>query len=167
MVWQGLLMRLLIGKPEIMFADLWCLDLDTNEWRDMTPQIAPAEDLAIETTLNVSRFQAAAIGTKIWIHTHRCKDHLLCLDTATLSLSKHPLELRPLQPAKGHPGGRGLHTMNAVGSELYILGGIPQNGQSFGDMWVVDTSKLEDGLTAEVHLSPRALYILLHHRSPF
>ena len=36
---KGLLMRLLIGKPEIMFSDVWCLDLETKAWTEMTSQI--------------------------------------------------------------------------------------------------------------------------------
>jgi hypothetical protein len=50
-----------------------------------------------------------------------------------------------LQCERGHePAGafgcRGLHSVTAVGSELYLFGGAPQRGPMLGDLWRLDTA---------------------------
>lgn len=77
----------------------------------------------------ISRFQAAAIGPLIYIHTHRNLEDILVLDTST-----SPPTLRSA-PVKGPaPPSRGLHSMVAVegGKALLVYGGAPQQGLMVG-----------------------------------
>lgn len=78
---------------------------------------APRHPLQGEQLQPISRFQAAAVGQHIYIHTHRNISNILRLDTA--ALPPH-LELLPVAaPAGGSaepgPSSRGLHSMTAVG----------------------------------------------------
>ena len=38
---------------------------------------------------------------------------------------------------------RGLHSMTAIGSKLWLFGGAPQKGPMMDDLWVLDTQTLE------------------------
>lgn len=82
--------------------------------------------------------QAVAVGSKIYIHTHRTDDHILVLDTSALptSLSKVPVK----GPA---PSSRGLHSVVHVNNALYLFGGAPQNGPMLGDLWKLDLHSLQ------------------------
>lgn len=82
--------------------------------------------------------QAVAVGSKIYIHTHRTDDHILVLDTAAkpASLSKVPVK----GPA---PSSRGLHSMVHVNNALYLFGGAPQNGSMLGDLWKLDLDSMQ------------------------
>jgi hypothetical protein len=75
----------------------------------------------------ISRFQAVAVGDTIYIHTHRCSDHIIALDVST---SPPTLARRPtVADAKaGAPSARGLHSVTRVGDALYLFGGAPQSG---------------------------------------
>lgn len=85
----------------------------------------------------ISRFQAVAVGTHIYIHTHRTEDHILRLDTSS---SPPLLERLPVQgPA---PSSRGLHSMVHVGDHLYVLFGAPQKGPMLDDVWRLDLNSL-------------------------
>lgn len=82
-----------------------------------------------------SRFAAAADGDTVWVHTHRCVDHLLRIDaTAAAPL----LERVPLAPGSAAPPPRGLQAAAVVGRRLFIFGGAPQSGPMLDDMWVLE-----------------------------
>ena len=71
----------------------------------------------------VSRFQAVVVGQDIYIHTHRNSSDIYVLHTAT---SSPVLEKVPV--AGPGPSSRGLHSMVALGTSLYLYGGAPQQG---------------------------------------
>ena len=126
----------LVGKYEVMYGDVWTMNLNTPEprWRNVTQDLGPIE------FPGTSRFQAASIGAKIYIHNHRCAREggiIYCIDTETSKLEK--ISTKGPTP----PGGRGLHSMTAVGQKLYVFGGAPQSGQFFDDFYVLDTEIME------------------------
>ena len=54
-----------------------------------------------------------------------------------LSCSTHPPTHQPTAPAAR----RGLHSLTAVGSRLFLFGGAPQRGAMLDDLWVLDTAQ--------------------------
>ena len=52
----------------------------------------------------ISRFQAATVGTSVWIHNHRSFDDVLVLDVADPEAPK--LALQPVTGAEGTPMSR-------------------------------------------------------------
>ena len=52
----------------------------------------------------ISRFQAATLGTSVWIHNHRSLDDVLVLDVADPEAPK--VALQPVTGAEGTPMSR-------------------------------------------------------------
>jgi len=130
----GTMLSFARGVPkEYMFGDIWRLALSKGCWE----QVQLAEGSA--SLGGVSRFATAAIGSTIWIFTHRCNDgdpHIFALDTNKCLLRK----LTTSGPAP--PGRRGLASLTAVGKTLHLLGGAPKEGQFFDDHFILDTESL-------------------------
>jgi hypothetical protein len=135
--------------PEAFLGDVWTLDLNTWAWEQQQPAGEPLQ--------GISRFQAVADGTRIWIHTHRCDDHILVLHT-----DSSPPKLEKV-PVKGPaPSSRGLHSVVKVGNALYLYGGAPQKGPMLDDLWKLDLGSLQwqqlqpSGQTPHARCSPAA-----------
>lgn len=84
--------------------------------------------------LPTSRSQAVAVGDHIWLHTHRCTGSILRLtpvggdDGSGTSSASLQLQTLPVAADAGSgetPSSRGLHSLTAVGSTLYLFGGGP------------------------------------------
>eukprot|EP00775_Hariotina_reticulata_P010210 gene10210-10371_t len=119
-----------IQGPEAFLGDVWQLDLNSRAWTQVKP--------AGEELQGISRFQAAADGAKIYIHTHRTLDHILVLDTAA-----QPTPTLQKVPVHGNsPSSRGLHSMVKVGRGLYVFGGAPQQGPMLNDLHRLDLDTL-------------------------
>ena len=88
-----------------ILSDVWVLDLVTSKWDQVTvqasfscsddvlphrrPQPVLIRSMPQGATMPaVSRFQAVAVGSRIFIHTHRSTESILVLDTG-----KQPPEL--------------------------------------------------------------------------
>jgi hypothetical protein len=130
------------GDGGEILGDIWRLDLgDASDpssngleharWERIAPAGAPFPP--------ASRHAAAAVGDEVFIHTHRCGNHILVLDAAA-----EPLALRaePVLPdaAAGAPTARGLHSLVALGRTLWLFGGAAQSGAVTGDLWALDTA---------------------------
>lgn len=104
--------------------------------------MAPAQG---ESLQGISRFQAVTLGDKIYIHTHRNLEDIYVLHTNTPtgpppaaaaaadggSSSSSPV-LEKVAVAGPGPSSRGLHSVVACGSSLYLFGGAPQHGPMVG-----------------------------------
>ncbi|KAK9794608.1 hypothetical protein WJX73_007394 [Symbiochloris irregularis] len=114
-----------------ILSDVWTLDLNTYAWTEIK--------LQGESLEAISRFQAVAVGQKIFIHTHRSLQDILILDTATSppTLTKQPVT------GSNTPSSRGLHSLTAIGNKLWLYGGAPKSGSMLGDLWALDLSTLE------------------------
>ncbi|KAF8065913.1 protein phosphatase 2C 68 [Scenedesmus sp. PABB004] len=121
-----------VSGPDAFLSDVWRLDLSTWAWEAVVP--------AGEALAGISRFQAAAVGAKIFIHTHRCDDHVLLLDTA--APGGPALSKAPLAPGSPAPSSRGLHSMVALRDGLYLFGGAPQSGPMLDDCWRLDLGSM-------------------------
>lgn len=84
--------------------------------------------------LPTSRSQAVVVGDHIWLHTHRCTGSILRLtpvggdDGSGASSASLQLQTLPIAADGGSgktPSPRGLHSLTAVGSTLYLFGGGP------------------------------------------
>jgi hypothetical protein len=80
------------------------------------------------------------VGDKIYIHTHRNLEDIYVLHTntssgsaaaANSSNSSSPV-LEKVAVAGPGPSSRGLHSLVACGSSLYLFGGAPQHGPMVG-----------------------------------
>eukprot|EP00879_Flechtneria_rotunda_P009431 GHRR01009873.1.p1 GENE.GHRR01009873.1~~GHRR01009873.1.p1 ORF type:complete len:380 (+),score=81.08 GHRR01009873.1:187-1326(+) len=115
----------LVSGSEAFLSDVWTLDLKLWEWEQVK--------LQGELLQGISRFQAVAVGPKIYVHTHRTDDHILVINTET---SQPELQRVPVKgPA---PSSRGLHSLVQVGQALYLFGGAPQKGPMLNDLWKLD-----------------------------
>ena len=117
------------GMGEIL-GDVWTLDIDNWVWEAVT--------IKGEALPAISRFQMKAIGSKLWIHHHRCSEDILVLETETRTLFKYPV-------TGAVPSSRGLHSMAAVGGSLYVFGcqGKVDGVDVFmNDLAVLDTETL-------------------------
>lgn len=103
--------------------DVWKLDLNTYHWSELT--------LKGEKLMPLSRHQAVAVGSQIFIHTHRNAEDLLVLEGDSVSKMA-------IAGPSGSPALRGLHSMTAVDGNLYIYAGAPKEGGMLGDIWEVD-----------------------------
>jgi len=111
----------------VILDDCWTLDVQTWTWEKQT--------IKGEAIPDISRFQMKAIGSKLWIHHHRCKSHILVLDTKTLTATNYPV-------TGDVPSSRGLHAMANHGDHLYIFGG--QGGDDFfKELFSLDTTTLK------------------------
>jgi len=128
--------------PSTILNDVWTLDLNTYKWSShpgLQEQLQP-----------ISRFQAAVIGKKIYLHTHRSLDDILVIDTQNETVEKLPISS---PSGASPPASRGLHSMVALDDRtLLIFGGAPQRGGFLNDVWTIDlqdnkwtdmTSKIE------------------------
>lgn len=120
--------------PSAFLDDIWKLDPTTWVWTKVEPQ---GESLGG----GISRFQAVAVGDIIYIHTHRCSDHIITLDTATEPPTLKRLPVTP-DPDAGVPSARGLHSLTLIGDGLVLFGGAPQSGPMVGDLWRLDLATL-------------------------
>lgn len=120
--------------PDGFLGDIWKLNLKTYQWFqvEVKGELQP-----------VSRFQAVVLGTDIWVHTHRCDDHIVRIGT-----DKGAAEVAHV-PVKGPaPPSRGLHSLTHVQTKdggpgaLFLFGGAPQRGPMFGDLWRLDLSTM-------------------------
>jgi N-acetylneuraminic acid mutarotase len=114
-----------------ILSDVWALDLKTAAWQQL--QLSPQG----EQLQPISRFQAVAVGDDIYIHTHRNTDSILRLRTSTADETPQLVSL-PVNTPNGAPASRGLHSLTAVGSKLYLFGGAPKSGPMLDDLWVLD-----------------------------
>jgi len=119
------------GPGEAAFlGDVWRLDTRTWAWSRATPQGEPLP--------RISRFQAAAVGSTVYVHHHRCSDHILAMDVSGAA----PV-LRRVPVSGDVPPSRGLHTMTALGSsKLVVYGGAPQQGPMMGDLYELDLGSM-------------------------
>ncbi|KAK9807704.1 hypothetical protein WJX72_006635 [[Myrmecia] bisecta] len=113
--------------------DIWRLDLQDYSWQQVKPEG--------EALPAISRFQAAAVSQKIYIHTHRSIDDILVLDVA--SPDAPMLAKVGVTGEAGTPPSRGLHTLTAVGGKLYLFAGAPQRGGMLADLWVLDLASMQ------------------------
>lgn len=120
--------------PGAFLDDVWRLSANDWSWTKVEPQGDAFGG-------GISRFQAAAVGDVIYIHTHRTSDHIITLDTST---SPPTLARRPLKadPSAGAPSARGLHSVTRVGDGLLLFGGAPQSGAMLSDLWKLDLPTL-------------------------
>ncbi|KAI8474475.1 MAG: galactose oxidase [Monoraphidium minutum] len=120
--------------PGAFLDDIWRLSTKDWSWAKVEPQ---GEQLGG----GISRFQAAAVGDVIYIHTHRTSDHILALDASTAPPTLRRLPVKP-DPEAGAPSARGLHSVTHVGGGLVLFGGAPQSGPMMGDLWRLDLASL-------------------------
>eukprot|EP00878_Enallax_costatus_P003843 GHUV01004059.1.p1 GENE.GHUV01004059.1~~GHUV01004059.1.p1 ORF type:complete len:362 (+),score=97.55 GHUV01004059.1:149-1234(+) len=119
-----------VSGPAAFLGDVWTLDLSSWAWEEV--------QLAGEPLQGISRFQAVAVGEKIYVHTHRTEDHILVIDTAANSPTLNKV------PVKGPaPSSRGLHSVVHIHNALYLFGGAPQSGPMLGDLWKLDLQSMQ------------------------
>ncbi|GBF89617.1 hypothetical protein Rsub_02335 [Raphidocelis subcapitata] len=121
--------------PSAFLDDVW--KLDTADWSWSKVDLEGSELFGG----GISRFQAEAVGNNIYIHTHRCSDHILLLDTAAPRPALRRLAVTP-DPEAGAPSARGLHSLTRVCDGLLLFGGAPQSGPMVGDLWRLDLASL-------------------------
>ncbi len=124
------------GDGGEILGDIWRLDLGDADlpsarWERLAPAGAPFPP--------ASRHAAAAVGDLVFIHTHRCGDHVLVLDASADPPALRAEEVLP-DAAAGAPPARGLHSLVALGSTLWLFGGAAQSGAMMGDLWALDTA---------------------------
>ena len=78
----------------------------------------------------ISRFQAVVVGTDVYLHTHRSQRDILRLSTAAAD-GRLTMESLPIAPPSSGPPSRGLHSVTAIGSTLWIFGGAISYFPSF------------------------------------
>lgn len=122
------------GDGGEILGDIWRLDLRSYTWEQVTPQG--------EALQPISRFQAVAVGPKIFIHNHRSIEDIHVLDTSTTQPTLSRLPVRGWYPDDISPPSRGLHSMTALGDSLYVFGGAPQQGPMMDDLWRLDLASM-------------------------
>lgn len=120
--------------PNAFLDDVWRLDPKDWSWTRIETQ-------GDSFGGGISRFQAAAVGPLIYIHTHRCSDHIITLDTSASPPLVKKVPVRP-DPKEGTPSARGLHSVTHVGNSLVLFGGAPQSGPMVGDLWRLDLATM-------------------------
>ncbi|CAL8464640.1 g4175 [Coccomyxa elongata] len=119
-----------------ILSDLWRLNLSTYQWTQIKPQ---GEELPA-----ISRFQAVALGSKIYIHTHRSLQDILVLDVA--NPDEPVLSLLPVTSEDDPPMSRGLHSLTAAADgRMFLFGGAPKEGPMLGDLWSLTVSESGGG----------------------
>ncbi|KAL0052870.1 hypothetical protein WJX82_009025 [Trebouxia sp. C0006] len=142
------------GDGGEILNDIWRLDLNTWTWSETSVQ--GEEGVSLQP---ISRFQAAAVGNLVYIHTHRSLNDILVLDVANPDSPK--LKQVPVSGNQGAtPSARGLHTVTAVGNKLYLFGGASQKGQMQNDLWVLDLSTMQ---WTQLHPKGEAPHIRCSH----
>eukprot|EP00798_Chlamydomonas_sp_ICE-L_P021800 gene21800-28822_t len=119
--------------------DVWKFDLKTGSWSEMNPTGVQMPE--------ISRFQAVAVGSKVYIHTHRSVEEIVVLDTSnvdapTLSIEKVQGSTPAVEDSPSVPPSRGLHSVTLIGESLYLFGGAPAKGPMLQDLWRLDLSSM-------------------------
>ncbi|KAL3157872.1 hypothetical protein ABBQ32_012283 [Trebouxia sp. C0010 RCD-2024] len=118
-----------------ILSDIWRLDTKSWAWSEVHTH-------GSASLQPISRFQAAVVGSKVYIHTHRSINDILVLDVADPN-KPHLTKVSVSSTAGGTPSARGLHSVTAVGSKLYLFGGAPQKGGMLNDLWLLDTASMQ------------------------
>eukprot|EP00898_Chlorokybus_atmophyticus_P001356 jgi/Chlat1/2220/Chrsp17S02544 len=111
------------GGEDEFLDDVWTLDLHSYKWRRVHLQGSQMP--------RISRFQAVAVGDKIYIHNHRSLESVCILDTSKETLQKSRV-------AGNVPSSRGLHNMVHVNNKLWVFGGADNGGLMNNDVHYLD-----------------------------
>jgi hypothetical protein len=106
-----------VSGPDAFLGDVWTLDLQSYAWQQ--------QQLAGEVLEGLSRHQAVADGARIFIHSHRCTDHILVLHA-----DASPPRLEKVPVSGEVPSSRGLSSLVKVANALYLFGGEGGGGEA-------------------------------------
>lgn len=104
---------------------------DGGSWKELPVDLQePTSRLCALPLIN----ESTSLSSKIFIHNHRCIDHVMLLDLETSKLTK--------QPVSGTcPSARGLHCCVQLPgtSKIVLFGGAAQIGTMSNEVFVLDT----------------------------
>lgn len=125
---------------------------DGGSWKELTVDLEESTSRLCALPL-MDKSSSSPLSSKVFVHNHRCIDHVVLLDLETSKLTK--------QPVSGTgPSARGLHSCVQLPgtSKIVLFGGAAQSGTMSNEVFVLDTETWvwEDCDSGESVPSPRA-----------